>query len=161
MAAGGETPDGVHVYLLELWPDDLRDRPRAVVNYGAAYVQGRDADRHQAAKAGRATATLALLGPLVGFLPRSLKLRWHETYGLHPLVATRQSVFLEYLGMLASGALAVIAVFTRAFGGSLFWFVFASAVLGIDWLARSHAVATDSLDQPGFYEWVWNPVKRL
>lgn len=161
VAAGGETPDGVHVYLLEPWPDDLHDRPRTALHYDAAFARTRDAHRQRAAQSSRATAALAILGPLVGFLPRRLKLSWHERYGLDPLVATRQSVFLEYLAMLGSGTLSVIGLFTMAFGGALPWLLLACLVLGTDWLARSHSVATDSLDQPGFYEWAWNPVKRL
>ena len=145
--------DGAHRYLLARWPDDYADPPWKVITYDLDYVRTRDTAEETIRRHRRNLPFVAILVPVVGFLPASVKALWHERYGIDPRTATAFSLYVEYLATLGCIALLAMHMFTAAFNSK--WLIGTIVVLGADAWVRKASLLDEVVNPPGFYEWLY------
>ncbi len=153
-------------YVLEPWPERSADVPGVRLVYDRAYVEQRDREAGLA-RAGMALSPLITLAtPLVGFLPSVTKRRIHSAIGLHPVRATRWSVYLEGAVVVLLGTYLTIMGYVVGLGGvasvgfAMFAQCVAQVVLTLDLVFRTASLIRGTLDQDGAYEWLFRPVVR-
>ncbi len=148
---------GVWRYVLAPWPDDLHDAPGRTIHYGEPYVLERDQTRREQGRLERKAVGLYFLTWLLGFLPSGVKLRLNERYGIHPLVVTGKSLFLEYLAFINLVVLLVIGGFTGAL--PILPLLGAAAVVAIDRTVRTARLEKGGMRQYGFGEWIFRRIR--
>lgn len=149
---------GAWRYVLEPWPEDLHDRPGATIYYDEAYVRARDEARSEQARVGRKAIGLLFVAWLLGFLFSGVKLRLNERYGIDPITATEQSVFIQrplFLGLSAllmfsaiAGILPVLPLLATV------------VVVLVDLVVRSDRLLRGGLRQYGFCEWMFRRLPK-
>lgn len=107
-------PDGRHRYRLDLWPEDLFDRPSRTILYEEEYVRLRDGDRSRAWLGLLAWPVLVLASPALGCLWNASKRGLQRRIGVDPRMSTLQSLFGEYVLALLLG----VATYALMLGGS-------------------------------------------
>lgn len=154
-------------FLLEPWPEKSTDVPGARLVYDREYVRRRDQEVGLARVGMALQPLLVSLTPLVGFLPSATKRRLHTALGIHPVRATRWSVYLEGAVVLLLGTYLTIMAFVAGLGGAaaIGFGMFAQAVvqmvLTLDLVFRVASLIRGTLDQDGAYEWLFRPLVKL
>lgn len=147
VVAGAGFEQGQYEYRLEPWMPVTHELPAREIVYDEGYVREREADARAVVARGWETLAVALLWPLLGFLPSSWKRRIHVRYGFMPVATTRFSVLLEIiaLGLLLPSVILGIA-------GTVQLFVFIA--LSVDGFLRASILVEDEYPPLGFGEWV-------
>jgi len=153
-------------YVLRPWKENPQEVPGRVIQYDPKYALVHDA-MVRADKLDRGVfALLWAISPLLGFLPSRLKLLLEARYGFDPIRLTLFSMLVEYFVVLACGVWLSAMVMAGAFGAAsgegfniggftLGRAALAVAVLIPDLVARTSRLLSGSLDQYGFYEWLF------
>ncbi len=153
------SPQGQHLYQLVPWPDDGRELPGRVIHYDADYVAERDERARVAMAAAPVGVLIRPLMPLLGLLPAGVKLALHQTLGVHPVAATRASIFMEWLVGFLAMVYSMIYGITGAATPELRPMPWIALVLLVDAGMRFGRSGTTKMEQYGFGEWLLDPLK--
>jgi hypothetical protein len=145
--------DGTFQYTLAPWQPDAQHIIGPEIEYGHAYVAKRDLAIDTRRRRNRFVLFVRMATPLAGFLPARTKERLEAHYGLDPVAATFQSVFLEFLITLAATAVAAIAIFV-GWWVPLALLLATAVVVGVDGAVRWGRILQEQRPPPGFYEWL-------
>ena len=146
-------------YILKYWPDNLTDRPAAVINYDEVYVTQRDATIKRERQIDREAWFVMLLLPIAGFFPKKAKDLLEGTYGLNIHLATTISLWLEYASALFAGVLITVSLFANGFTlHPLLTLPVLAAIIILAILDAFVRYSSFYLKDPsiayGFYEWL-------
>lgn len=125
-----------------LQPWDETAAMRGVFKLECKSVQNIADQAAAAVRSMRTRKSTALLLPLLGLAPARLQKKWADDWGLNPERATQVSAICEIL----FGALGIIQVAARAFGGETFmpaWLAYFGVVLFASGCIRLALVAAD------------------
>ncbi len=142
-------------YELEPWTPSPIELTGPTCDYGPAFVEQRDreyADRRRRHTVG---VVLGLVLPLVGLLGSETKRRIEERYAIGAVAATRASLYVEGVIMLASATLLLIGSMVYPPPWPLGPCALGALVLPPDLLFRYDSLIRDEQYPPGFYQWVW------
>jgi hypothetical protein len=163
------TTEGV-IYLLEPWPNVMREIPARIIEYDEEYVRARDRTVGKMRLYGRIGVVLYLMRALIGFLPSGIKTKIEMKFGLSARYATTASIFAELLLFLGSaGFFIVMPAFAadRAPGandplyvldvliGSFVFEILLMLLLLIDVAIRYSSCLREDSSPFGVLEWVW------
>ncbi|HEX5071218.1 MAG TPA: hypothetical protein VFV78_13465 [Vicinamibacterales bacterium] len=160
--AGKTSAGGRILYQLAPWaPADEYVIGRQI-EYNAAYVAARDRHIVATRRTGHVAFLVRCASPLIGFLPARTKEQLEARYGLDPVSATFQSVFLELLVTLCSLVMVVIGIFALGMAGSTAGlsvksFLALAIIAAVDGSVRYGRILREERPPVGFYEWL---VKR-
>lgn len=135
-------------YALMPWQPADHEITGPEIEYNADYVALRDHALGMGRRNGRIVLLLRPLAPFIGFLPARTKARLEATYGLDPVSATFQSVFFEWLVVLAALVLSSVG------GRSADALIVIAIVAAIDGVVRWDRIIGEERPPPGFYEWL-------
>lgn len=144
-------------YLLDPWPEFLKEIPGRRIKYDEQYVVARSAaEKKRKAEAGIGSV-LYHLRALVGFLPSRLKSRIERDFGVPARNATFISIIIEMLLFFVSGAYLQIFVFATMRAPLLVVFIPLLIVLTpaifIDLVMRYHSYLRGDASPWGLFEW--------
>ena len=158
-------------YLLEPWPDAMREIPGRVIRYGEKYVKSRDEALRKMMFTSRISIVLYLLTPLIGFLPSPVKTKIEADFGIPARSATFISIYIELLLFFALGALIQIFSYGGLMGQQLSehgsgidptffvknlpFSITSLLVLLSDLVLRYSSYLRDEHSPLGVFEWIW------
>jgi len=154
-------------YMLEPWPEKSADVPGVRLVYDRGYVERRDREVGLARVGVALGPVVVALTPWVGFLPSAVKRRIHRNLGIHPVTATRWSVYLQFILVILLGTYMGIMGYVMAIGGAAAMGVgmlaqyIVQIVLTLDLVFRIGSLLRGTLDQDGVYEWLYRSLLRL
>ena len=155
-------------YELEPWPEDMGMFPGRTILYDLDYVQDRDKSRRLGRVFGGVGLFLLPLKPLLGLLWSNTKLKLNDRFGVHPLSATNQSLFLEFFLGFGGMVFMLIMLFASSLGKQvvvpvhmLLYILFGVAIVTLDAIMRWGKALRGVMTQYGFYEWLFAPLFRL
>jgi hypothetical protein len=164
---GGKTvgADRTIRYELVPWQPGEQDIPGLEIEYTPDYVALRDYTAATGRRRSNVTAGLRIVSPLIGFLSARTKARLEAVYGLDPVAATFQSVFLQFLITIGCFVLATIGMMAMA-GAAVYrlsggpgipavLLVAIGVAVGIDGAVRYGRILNEERPPPGFYEWLF------
>ena len=125
-----------------------------------AYAAARDADARDGKRRDRVSAALFFVSPLLGLLPARAKLALNDRYSFDPATVTRQSIFLERIGLYCLSALIVLGNVARLPEAWLVAFMVLGAAILADMIMRMSPADGGEQEQPGFWEWAVPGWKR-
>jgi len=155
-------------YLLDPWPDAMREIPGQIIRYDEEYVKARDAAIKKIRLESGIYPVLSLMKPLIGFLPSGVKEKIETKFGVPARDATLISIFIELLLIFASvvPALLIIAgnvsssrggtahALLAMFNTVLIIIVLLLTLL-IDVAIRYGSYLRADRSPLGIFEWVW------
>ena len=145
-------------YTLSPWQERDGEFPTSVIEYGAQYVEDRDARNRHGQRIAISQFVLAPLAALVGFLPGLLQEKIEHSVGIGRLSATSASLLLEKGVILVLGTLSVLHLCTHAvFSGELENLPWVVPPLIVDQILRRSAFDEEPPRTFGFFEWLWPP----
>ncbi len=146
-------------YELEPWTPSPSEPAGPTCDYGPAFVEWRDrqdADRRRRRTVG---VLLVLVLPLIGVLGTETKRRIEARYAIRAVAATRASLYVEGVIMLAAATLLLIGSMVTVVGYPAPWplgpCALGALVVSPDLLFRYDRLMCDEQYPPGFYQWVW------
>lgn len=153
-------------YVLEPWPEDYPDPPGLEFHYDPSYVASREKERRAAERRSLLLPLLVPFVPLIGFLPGSWKLWIHDRYGIHPRTAVMGSLAIEAAGLLLTGLFLTLNMWAGAYSqtgvfgllpllNDMRYLAGVALILTADLLVRYGSLLEESMDLPGFYEWLF------
>jgi hypothetical protein len=145
-------------YLLESWPEILKEIPGRMIRYDEEYVRARnEAEKKRKIEAG-VGPILYHLRALIGFLPSRVKSRIEADFGVPARNATLISIIIELFLFFVLGAFLQIFTYGAMRTPELVVFIPAFIVLVpvvfIDLVMRYHSYLREDSSPWGFYEWV-------
>jgi len=144
-------PDSTQYTLLP-WHSSDHDVIGLTIDYGPAYVAERDRAAMQSAKARRVSGLLRFVAPFSGFLSARIKGRLEASYGIDPVLSTKQSVLMETFASIGLSGASLVASVANVPLRPLIAFV---VVMVIDASIRWSCVLDEERPPPGFYEWLF------
>ena len=158
-------------YLLDPWPDIIREIPGRVIRYDEEYVRTRDEAVKKMRLESGIYPVLYIMKPLIGFLPSRVKIKIEEVSGISARNATRISIFIELLLFFSSGALLQISAFgfmygfhvseyARKFVSFIPGFIALTLVIFIDLVIRYGSYLREEYSPLGALEWLWSWTRR-
>jgi hypothetical protein len=159
-------------YLLEPWPDAMREIPGRVIRYGEKYVKSRDEAFKKMRLESWTYPIFYVLSPLIGLLPSPVKSQIESIFGLSARDATLASLFIELLLIFSSVALFVLITATAADQAKDPNMVYIAVlnnvlheivlvlILIIDLAIRYSSYLRDDRSPLGAFEWIWSWIYR-
>jgi hypothetical protein len=140
-------------YTLVPWRPDDQHLIGPEIEYGPAYVAHRDLAIGTGRRRRRFVLLVRMAAPLAGFLPAHTKARLEVAFGLDPMAATFQSVFVEFL--IAFVAVALVGLALLEWRAAVDPLVLIAIVCGTDGGVRWDRILSEQRPPPGFYEWLF------
>jgi hypothetical protein len=141
-------------YLLEPWPDPLKEIPGRRIRYDEEYVRA----RNEAEKKRKIGPILYHLRAFIGFLPSRVKTRIEADFGVPARNATFVSIIVELFLFFMLGALLQIFTFGAMRAPQLVIFIppfiVLVPVIFVDMVMRYHSYLREDASPWGLFEWV-------
>ena len=159
-------------YLLEPWPDAMREIPGRVIRYDEKYIRSRDKALKKIRLESWTYPIFYVLSPLIGLLPSPVKSRIESNFGLSARDATFASLFIELLLIIVSTPLFVLITATaadRSQDSNMVYIAILNSVLHeivllliliIDLAIRYSSYLRDDRSPLGAFEWIWSWIYR-
>jgi hypothetical protein len=145
-------------YLLDPWPEPLKEIPGRRIRYNEEYVKARNEAEERKKKEDAYSPILHHLRAFIGFLPSRVKSRIEADYGIPARSATIVSIVFELLLFFLSGAF--LQIFTYGTMGAFELVVFvptfiiSTLALLIDLVMRYRSYLREDLYPLGAFEWL-------
>jgi hypothetical protein len=145
-------------YLLDFWPDLIREIPGRRIRYDEAYVRA----RNEAAKKRRLEVgigpILYHLRAVIGFLPSRVKSKIETVFGIPARNATLISILIELPLFFVLGAFLQIFVYGSMHAPNLVvfipTFIVLVPILFVDLIMRYHSYLREDASPLGALEWI-------
>lgn len=146
-------------YELEPWTPSPAELTGPTCDYGPAFVERRDRESADRRRRHMVGVFLVLVLPLIGVLGSATKRRIEARHAIRAIAATRASLYVEGVMMLASATLLVIGSMVTVLGYPAPWplgpLALGALILSPDLLFRYDRLVCEEQYPPGFYQWLW------